>query len=50
MLHHGYLQLVGIMQKFIDQHLANTIHDPLLSVESADAAAAERPTTAHKFK
>jgi ribonucleoside-diphosphate reductase alpha chain len=40
----GYLQLVGIMQKFIDQSIsANTNYDPTFPVrKSADAAIAER--------
>lgn len=41
----GYLQLVGIMQKFIDQSIsANTNYDPsrFPSGKSADAATAER--------
>ncbi|MGU0057092.1 hypothetical protein ACVXG7_23735 [Enterobacter hormaechei] len=41
----GYLQLVGIMQKFIDQSIsANTNYDRRASrPASTDAAAAERP-------
>ncbi len=42
----GYLQLVGIMQKFIDQSIsANTNYDPsrFPSGKVPDAAVAERP-------
>ncbi|XNM42580.1 ribonucleotide reductase [Escherichia coli] len=47
----GYLQLVGITQKLIDQSISrNTNYDPsrFPSGKAADAAAAERP--AHRLQ